>query len=206
MYYEPGNQHHGLRRDPFKSLVVPRPIGWISTVDRDGVVNLAPYSYFNAVATNPHVVMFCPGPRPSKQLKDSRRNAEETGEFVVNIVTDKLREQMNFTSADAPPEVDEMARAGLESLPSRRVKPPRVAGSPIHLECEYLQTVTLPSADPTAASAIVLGTVIGIHIDDSVLTEGMIDMNKFRPVARLGYMDYTVVDNVFTMNRPDPIN
>ena len=206
MYYEPGNQHHGLRRDPFKSLVVPRPIGWISTVDRDGVVNLAPYSYFNAVATNPHVVMFCPGPRPSKQLKDSRRNAEETGEFVVNIVTDKLREQMNFTSADAPPEVDEMARAGLESLPSRRVKPPRVAGSPIHFECEYLQTVTLPSADPAAASAIVLGTVIGIHIDDSVLTEGMIDMNKFRPVARLGYMDYTVVDNVFTMNRPDPIN
>ena len=206
MYYEPGHQHHGLRHDPFKSLVVPRPIGWISTVCRDGIVNLAPYSYFNAVSHNPPVVLFGPGPHPSKQLKDSRRNAEETGEFVVNIVIDELREQMNFTSADSPSDVDEMARAGLEPLPSRLVKPPRVAGSPAHLECKYLQTVELPSDDPTAAPAIVLGTVVGIHIDESILTDGMVDMNKFRPVARLGYMDYTVVDNVFTMNRPDPIN
>lgn len=204
MYYEPGHQHHGLRRDPFKSLVVPRPIGWISTVCRDGIVNLAPYSYFNAVSHDPPVVLFSPGPHPSKQLKDSRRNAEETGEFVVNIVTEALCEQMNLTSAEVAPDVDEMARAGLKPLPSRRVKAPRVAGSPIHFECVYLQTVVLPSDDPVTAAAIVLGQVVGIHIDEAVMTDGMVDMNKFRPIARLGGMDYTVVDNVFTMNRPDP--
>ncbi len=203
MYYEPGRMDHGLRHDPFKSLVVPRPIGWISTLDRDGVANLAPYSFFNAVSTNPHVVMFCPGARrASDPHKDSRRNAEETGEFVVNIVTEALREQMNLTSADFAPDVDEMARAGLEPLPSRRVKAPRVAGSPIHFECVYLQTVVLPSDDPVTAAAIVLGQVVGIHIDEAVMTDGIVDISKFRPIARLGYMDYTVVDNVFTMLRP----
>jgi flavin reductase (DIM6/NTAB) family NADH-FMN oxidoreductase RutF len=205
MYYEPGRMDHGLRHDPFKSLVVPRPIGWISTLDRDGVANLAPYSFFNAVSTNPHVVMFCPGARrASDPHKDARRNAEETGEFVVNIVTEALREQMNLTSAEFAPGVDEMARAGLKPLPSRRVKAPRVAGSPIHFECVYLQTVVLPSDDPVTAAAIVLGQVVGIHIDEAVMTDGIVDISKFRPIARLGGMDYTVVDNVFTMNRPDP--
>ncbi len=203
MYYEPSNRNHGLPRDPFKSLVVPRPIGWISTISRDGVVNLAPYSFFNAVAFNPPVVMFSAGGgRPPDLRKDSRRNAEETGEFVVNIATEAQREQMNLTSAEVTADVDEFALANLESLASRRVRPPRVAGSPCQLECEYLQTVALPSNDPAAHNAIVLGKVVGIHIDDSILTDGLIDMSKFRPIARLGYMDYTVVDNVFTMLRP----
>ena len=203
MFYDPARRDHGLPRDPFKSLVVPRPIGWISSLNRDGVVNLAPYSYFNAVATEPAVVMFCPGGGPLPDArKDSRRNAEETGEFVVNIVTDAMREQMNLTSAAVPPEVDEMALAGLEALPSRRVKPPRVKGAPVHFECVYLQTVELPTVDPDKPNAIVLGRVVGVHIDDRIITDGFIDMDKFRPVARLGYMDYTVVDNVFTMERP----
>ena len=203
MFYEPGRDRHGLARDPFKSLVVPRPIGWISTLSRDGVVNLAPYSFFNGVATDPFVVMFAAGgvARP-EPLKDSRRNAEETGEFVVNVVPEHLREQMNATSADVAPGVDEFTFAGLDALPSRRVEPPRVAGCPAHLECVYLETVVLPCNDAGSTNAIVLGEVVGIHIDDAILTDGMIDMSKFRPVARLGYMDYTVVDNVFTMLRP----
>ncbi|MFQ5785423.1 MAG: flavin reductase family protein [Alphaproteobacteria bacterium] len=204
MYYEPARNDHGLARDPFKSLVVPRPIGWISTLGRDGVLNLAPYSFFNAVATGPAIVMFCPGGRrPSHGHKDSRRNAEETGEFVVNIVPEALSERMNATSAEAPPEVDEFTLAGLETLPSRRVRPPRVKGAPAHFECRYLKTVELPCDDPESSNAIVLGTVLGVHIDDGIVSDGLIDMRKFRPVARLGYMDYTVVDGVFTMLRPD---
>ncbi len=203
MFYEPPKHDHGLPLDPFKSLVVPRPIGWISTLGADGVLNLAPYSFFNGVATNPAIVMFCPGGAPvPKGQKDSWRNAEETGEFVVNVVGYTQRREMNKTSANVPPAVDEFALAGLEVEPSRLVKPPRVKGAPAHLECTYLKTVELPSDDPDSRNAVVLGTVIGVHIDDSIITDGMIDMDKFRPVARLGYMDYTVVDNVFTMLRP----
>ncbi len=199
MFYDPRIGDHNLPRDPFKSLIVPRPIGWISSISGDGVVNLAPYSFFNGVAANPAVVMFCPG---GAARKDSLRNVEETGEFVVNVATDGQRLEVNETSAIVPPEVDEFALAGLEALPSRGVKPPRVAGAPAHLECKHLQTVTLPADDPQSPNAMVLGLVVGIHIDDAILTDGMIDMAKFRPIARLGYMDYTVVDNVFTMMRP----
>ena len=202
MFYDPRQGNHGLARDPFKSLVVPRPIGWISTVSRDGVGNLAPFSFFNAVSTEPAVVMFCPGGGPREAHKDSRRNAEQTGEFVVNVVADAQRLAMNETSAEVAPEGDEFALAGLEGLPSRLVKPPRVAGAPAHFECRHLQTVELPADDPGSPNAIVLGMVIVVHIDESVITDGFIDMAKFRPLARLGYMDYTVVDNVFTMHRP----
>ncbi len=199
MFYDPRIGDHHLPRDPFKSLIVPRPIGWISSISGDGVVNLAPYSFFNGVAANPAVVMFCPG---GAARKDSLKNVEETGEFVVNVATDGQRLEVNETSAIVPPEVDEFALAGLEALPSRDVKPPRVAGAPAHLECKHLQTVTLPADDPASPNAMVLGLVVGIHIDDAILTDGMVDMAKFRPIARLGYMDYTVVDNVFTMMRP----
>ncbi len=199
MYYDPRAGDHGLPHDPFKSLIVPRPIGWISSISGDGVVNLAPYSFFNGVAANPAVVMFAPG---GAQRKDSLRNVGETGEFVVNVATDGQRYQMNETSAVVPCEVDEFALAGLEALPSRMVKPPRVVGAPAHLECRHLQTITLPADDPGSPNHLVLGLVVGIHIDDAILTDGMVDMAKFRPIARLGYMDYTVVDNVFTMMRP----
>jgi len=199
MFYDPRIGDHRLPHDPFKSLIVPRPIGWISSISGDGVVNLAPYSFFNGVAANPAVVMFCPG---GAARKDSLKNVEETGEFVVNVATDGQRLEVNETSAIVPPEVDEFALAGLEALPSHVVKPPRVAGAPAHLECKHLQTVTLPADDPASPNAMVLGLVVGIHIDDAILTDGLVDMAKFRPIARLGYMDYTVVDNVFTMMRP----
>ncbi len=203
MYYEPGKSDHGLARDPFKALVVPRPIGWISSVDPEGVVNLAPYSYFNAVATDPPIVMFCPGGRlGTGAMKDSRRNVEATGEFVVNIVPYALREAMNATSAEVGPEVDEFALAGLTPLPARLVRPPRVAGAPVHLECRHLRTVELPCNDPASSNAAVFGTVVAIHIDDSIIVDGRVDVRRFRPVARLGYMDYTSVEEVFEMIRP----
>ena len=199
MYYDPRAGDHNLPRDPFKSLIVPRPIGWISSISGKGVVNLAPYSFFNGVSTNPAAVMFCPG---GAQRKDSLDNIQQTGEFVVNVATESQRQEMNATSAKVPADVDEFALAGLEALPSREVAPPRVAGAPVHMECRYLRTISLPADDPAAPNDMVIGLVIGIHIDEAILTGGMVDMAKFRPIARLGYMDYTVVDNVFTMMRP----
>ena len=202
MFYET-KDHHGLPRDPFKSCLVPRPIGWISTLNRDGVVNLAPYSFFNGVSSNPQMVMFSSGGPREVNPKDTITNCEETGEFVVNLATWDLREEMNRTSAKLPPDADEMALAGLEAEPSVLVKPPRVKASPIHLECLYHQTVDLPTHDPDLRTGVVFGRVIGIHISDDVLTDGMVDLAKFKPIARLGYMDYTRVDLVFTMARPD---
>lgn len=202
MFYEPRN-HHGLKRDPFKSLVVPRPIGWISSLDAEGRLNLAPYSFFNAVAANPPIVMFSAnGPHSEGGLKDSAKNAEDTGEFVCNLATWKLREKMNASSASLPRGRDEFQVAGLTPAPSRLVKPPRVAESPVHLECRWIKTVPLPSDDAGEPNTVVFGQVIGIHIDDAVIRDGMIDMGALRPIARLGYMDYTVVDTVFSMQRP----
>ena len=205
MFYEPkGKGSHGLPHDPFRSLVVPRPIGWISTISRDGVVNLAPYSFFNAVALAPPIVMFAPnGQHAEGGHKDSLSNITETGEFVVNIATWELREQMNASSATVARDVDEMVMAGLEPEPSRLVRPPRVKASPIHFECQHLQTITLPTDDPEQPNHTVFGSVIGIHINDDLLSDGLVDMKKFRPIARLGYQDYTVVEAVFTISRPD---
>ena len=202
MFYET-NGPHGLKHDPFKSLVAPRPIGWISSQAASGVINLAPFSFFNAMATHPPVVVFgCNGVHVEGGVKDTLANIEETGEFVANIATWELRDQMNLTSASVPRTVDEMREAGLDPAPCRLVKPPRVAATPANLECKYLETVTLPSEDPAEPNQAVFGQVIGVHIDESIITDGMIDMTKFKPIARLGYMDYTVVDNVFTMARP----
>ena len=203
MFYDTRKGDHGLPRNPFKSCVVPRPIGWISTLDPDGRVNLAPYSFFNGVAGEPPMVMFATnGRKPDGGRKDSVANCEATGEFVANIATWDLREAMNQTSLHVASGVDEAELAGLETLPSSLVKPPRVKASPIHMECLYHQTVDLPSDDPEGRNAIVIGRVIGIHIDDAVLTDGLVDMEKVRPIARLGYMDYTRVDLVFAMKRP----
>jgi flavin reductase (DIM6/NTAB) family NADH-FMN oxidoreductase RutF len=202
MFYETKDPH-GLKHNPFKSLIVPRPIGWVSTVDARGVVNLAPYSFFNGVGSDPPTVMFASeGTHTDGDFKDSATNARETGEFVCNLATWELREPMNATSEHVPRSVDEFALAGLTPSPSRLVAPPRVEESPVHLECTHLQTVELPSNDPERPTLVVFGRVVGIHIDDAIISDGMIDMDAFKPIARLGYMDYTMVDNVFTMRRP----
>jgi flavin reductase (DIM6/NTAB) family NADH-FMN oxidoreductase RutF len=202
MFYETKDDH-GLKRNPFKSLIVPRPIGWISSQDKNGVVNLAPYSFFNGVGSDPPTVMFASeGTHVEGGFKDSATNVGETGEFVCNLATWELREAMNASSAQVAHSVNEFELAGLTPVASRLVKPPRVKESPVHLECTHLKTVELPSNDPERPSQVVFGRVIGIHIDESIITDGMIDMNVFHPIARLGYMDYTMVDNVFTMLRP----
>jgi flavin reductase (DIM6/NTAB) family NADH-FMN oxidoreductase RutF len=199
MDYDPRTEPHNLAHDPVTSLVVPRPIGWISTITETGLVNLAPYSFFNLVAGHkqPFVVFSSAG------RMHTQRNAETAGEFVFNLATFELRTEMNTTSAVVDENVSEADLAGLAMTPSRLVKPPRVARSPVALECNYIQTVPLVGSDGRkAASSIVIGEVINIHIDDDVIVDGMIDIHRMRPIARLGYMDYCVVDDVFTMMRP----
>lgn len=203
MYYEPGVTPHGLPHDPFKSCVVPRPIGWISTVDGQGRHNLAPYSQFQNVTFDPPIVMFSANQDTRGQRKDSVRNAEETGEFVWNMATYALREAVNITAEELPPEVDEFERAGLVKLPSRRVRPARVAGSPIHFECVYLNTLRFPGTPPMGTVDVVFGRVVAIHIDDEAIDDkGMVDVLKIQPLARMGYFDYTFVDNKFQMVIP----
>jgi len=198
MYYDPRLNSHGLPHDPFLALVVPRPIGWISTLDGAGNVNLAPYSFFNLVSGTPPFVMFASKPR-----KDSQRNAEETGEFVANMATYDLREAVNASSVEVGPEVSEPERIGLEMAPCRAVRPPRVARSPVVLECKYFKTVELFSSDGTrSASSVIIGEVVGIHIDDSVIANGHIDVTRMQPLARLGYMDYCAVNELFAIQRP----
>ncbi len=198
MYYDPRRNDHGLKRSPMLALVVPRPIGWISTVSRTGVVNLAPYSFFNLVSGSPPFVMFASKPR-----KDSQRNAEETGEFVCNMATYDLREVVNASSTEWGAAISEPERVGLEMAPCREVKPPRVARSPIALECKYFKTVELVSSDGTLnASSVVIGEVIGIHIDDSVIVNGLVDVTRVQPLARLGYMDFCAVNELFAIQRP----
>ena len=197
-FYEPGLGHR-LPHDPFKAIVAPRPIGWISTVDRQGRVNLAPYSFFNAFCDDPPIVGFSSGGR-----KDSQRNAEETGEFVVNLATMALAQAMNRTSAPVPAGVNEMELAGLASAPSRLVKPPRVADTPAALECRLLQVLPLKDLDGVATSCtLMLGQVVGVHIDKAFLKDGLFDMTLARTIARCGYRaDYAEVTRLFEMTRP----
>ncbi len=207
MFYEPDKDDHGLPFNPYKSIVVPRPIGWISTLSHDGVFNLAPYSQFNNLAYDPPYVMFAgggsghvPGAR-----KDSVKNATDTGEFVVNMATYELREAVNTTSQTLPPEIDEAEVAGLELVASRLVKPPRVKASPVHLECRFHCVLTLPSRRFDEVHHVVVGRVVGVHIrDDALTTDGKLDIARIRPLARLGYRDYTSVDTVFTMEPTGP--
>ena len=193
-----------LKFSPFKALVVPRPIGWITSMSADGVLNLAPFSYFNAVCDSPPCVMYCVnGKHADGGVKDSLANVEETGEFVCNLATWDLRVPMNDTSAHVPRSVDEMRQAGLTAAPSLKVKPPRVAQSPAHFECKLVRTVELPCNTPGARHTMVIGEVIGIHLDEELIVDGRVDVTKLKPVARLGYLDFAVVEDFFTMERPD---
>tara|TARA_E500000331_G_scaffold351707_1_gene398890 strand:+ start:645 stop:1286 length:642 start_codon:yes stop_codon:yes gene_type:complete len=206
VFYEP-KDGHGLVKNPFNSLVVPRPIGWISSIDRAGNVNLAPYSFFNGVAYSPPTVMFSSGRGQVEDdnLKDSVRNIQQTGEFVHNFSTWDTKEAMNASSATSKKDVDELADAGLTPTPSVLVKAPRVKESPIHFECKLIQTVELPNTTGNNQYTVVFGEVIGVHINDDLIMEnGQIDIGRLHPIARMGYQDYAEVtlDTVFTMERP----
>jgi flavin reductase (DIM6/NTAB) family NADH-FMN oxidoreductase RutF len=200
MFYETAKRDHGLPHDPMKALVGPRPIGWISTINNQGQVNLSPYSFFNAVAERPAIVAFS-----SVGYKDAVAFIDETREFVCNLATYDLREAMNKTSAPLPRGTDEMAFAGLQAEPSRLVKPPRVAGVAAALECKWLSTTQLETLEGTKTDQyLVLGQVVGIYIDDRFIVDGLVDTAAMRPIMRAGYMDYFVAtpETRFAMQRP----
>lgn len=202
MFYRPA-EGHGLPHNPFNQIVAPRPIGWISSLDANGEVNLAPFSFFNAVAYVPPQVMFAAtGPHDQGGPKDSLRNVRETGEFVANLTTWELREAVNLTSTPAPHGVDEFEVAGLTKAKSEIVKPPRVAESPTNLECTLVEIVELRTPNPSDPNTVVFGEVVGVHIADEMFVDGLIDARKLDAIARLGYDQYTRVVEVFSMARP----
>ena len=206
MFYEPRKKNHGLPKNPFNSLVIPRPIGGISSIDKHGVHNLAPYSFFNAVSYSPPTVMFSSGVGiADDKTKDSARNVEASGEFVCNLSTWDTREQMNKSSATLPPETDEIALTGLTPIDSMLINVPRIAEAPVNLECKYLKTVEIPGWNEGDVYKVLFGEVIGIHINDDFITdEGLIDVTKMKPIGSLGYNDYARVDvdSSFTLVRP----
>ena len=205
MYYDPDKNDHGLAHSPFKSCVVPRPIGWISTKSPEGLDNLAPYSQFQNLNFDPPYVMFSAGQRTLGGRKDTVANIEATGEFVYNMATYDLRDAVNRSAAEVPPDMDEFELAGVTKAPSVRVKPCRVAESPIQFECRYHETIRLPGNGPQGKGSIdvVIGRVVLVHIrDDVIRPDGRIDIARIRPLARLGYYDYTSVESIFEMVIP----
>lgn len=200
IFYEPRNGH-GLPHDPFNAIVGPRPIGWVSTKSASGILNLAPYSFFNAFNYIPPIVGFC-----SVGAKDSLHNVQETGEFVWNLVTRPLAEAMNQTCAPVPPEVNEFELAGLTPQPSKIVQVPRVLESPVAFECRCTQIVQLQGQDHQKIKAwLVLGEVVGIHIDERLLKDGIYDTAGAQHVMRGGGpADYFSIgpEQLFRMHRP----
>jgi flavin reductase (DIM6/NTAB) family NADH-FMN oxidoreductase RutF len=201
IFYEPAARDRDLLpHDPFKALVAPRPIGWVSTTGPGGELNLAPYSFFNAVCDTPPMLAFS-----SHGPKDSATFAGSGGEFVWNLPTWDLREQMNQSSARLPRGESEFGFAGLETAPSRLVSPPRVAAAPCALECRVVHQLELHDLDGESTDQhLVIGQVVGVHLDEALIANGRVDTAAIRPIARCGYLgDYAVVDRLFEMFRPD---
>jgi len=200
MFYRPEANDHGLPHNPFKAIVAPRPIGWISTIDTKGNANLAPYSFFNALCDTPPMVMFASGGnKPDQpQGKDSVANVRATGEFAVNIVPFALKDEMNASSAPLPAATDEFEAAGLERAAGVAIVAPHVAAAPAVLECKLFQIIELPGA----ANTMVIGEVVGVHMKDDFIVNGKFDITLFQPMARLGYMDYARISDVFSLKRP----
>lgn len=199
MFYRP-EDGHGLPHNPFNAIVTPRPIGWISTRDSDGRENLAPYSFFNAVAYAPPQVMFAStATKPDRDgTKDSVGNIRETGVFCVNIVEYAMRDVMNVTSGTYPRDTDEFTAAGIERSHCDTIACSRVTQAPANLECRLTRIVELPGE----ANFAVFGEVTGIHMRDNCLVEGHFDVTRFQPLARLGYRDYARVTDLFSLRRP----
>ncbi len=202
MFFEP-SKGHGLNHNPIAACVTPRPIGWISTCSKNGISNLAPFSYFNLVHNFPPTVMFaCNGLKADGTPKDSWTNAQETGEFVYNVATYPLREEVNLTSTSWGSEIDEIKEAKLTGIKSNLVKPMRVAESPIQFECKTTKVIHLPSSSIENPCNIVFGEVIGVHIDNSCFNDGRLDYNKVEQISRLGYLDYAIIGDIFSLPRP----
>jgi flavin reductase (DIM6/NTAB) family NADH-FMN oxidoreductase RutF len=205
MFFEPANgmRPAPLTHNPLNALICPRPIGWVSTVSPDGIPNLAPFSYFNAVSANPPFVVFAPNAASPDRLKDTYRNLQDVPEFVINLVDKSLVEEMNTTSASYGSDVDEFAECGLEAAACKIVRPPRVKRSRAVLECTVFEIVALPSGSDGRQSQVVIGEVVGIHIDDELIVDGKVDEARLDPVARLGYFNYAGLGPIFELRRPD---
>ncbi|MEM1298599.1 MAG: flavin reductase family protein [Pseudomonadota bacterium] len=204
MHYAPGADPCPLPFDPFKSCTVPRPIGWLSTISTEGVVNLAPFSQWQNLTWDPPMVMFAANQLDAGRQKDTVRNAEQTGWFVWNMATWDLREAVNISAAEFPSDVNEFAEAGVTEAPCMDAPGPRVAESPCHFECRYLSTHHLAGGSDRAGVDVVYGRVERIHVDDAVIDpDGKLDIPRIAPIARLGYYDYTVVREVFEMRIPN---
>ena len=198
MFYDARTNTHGLPHDPFKALVAPRPIGWISSRSAEGISNLAPYSFFNAVAAQPNLVMFS-----SQGRKDSLNNIEATGVFACSLVSQELGAAMNKSSAPVSEDVNEFELAGLSEAPCRMIDCSYVAESPAVLECRLLEIIDLGRYEGIESTyGMVLGEVVGIHIKDEFLKDGLVDTAAFSLLARLGYTDYASVTSVFSLPRP----
>jgi len=203
MFYQLIKNNHGLAYDPFKSCVVPRPIGWISTMGLDGVPNLAPYSQFQILTFDPPYVMFAANQKTDGNRKDSVVNAEQSKEFVYNMATYELREAVNITAQEVPPDVDEFELAGVGKAPSKMVKPYRVKESPVQYECRYHQTLRICGKGVLGTVDVVIGEVLAIQIkDEFIMPNGKLDIIRMKPIGRLGYYDYTCVESVFEMVIP----
>lgn len=200
MFYRP-EDGHGLPHNPFNAIVTPRPIGWISSRDGQGRDNLAPYSFFNAVAYVPPQVMFASTSAKDDVdgTKDSVANIRETGVFCVNIVEYAARDAMNVTSAQLPHGTDEFERAGITKAECDQIACARVAEAPANLECKVTQIVQLPGE----ANFVVFGEVVGVHLRDDCVVDGRFDVTQYQPLSRMGYRDYTVVRELFELKRPD---
>lgn len=197
MFYEP-RLGHGLPHDPFKAIIAPRPIGWISTVDAAGRPNLAPYSFFNAVHSRPPMLAFT-----SETMKHSAANAIATGEFVFNLCTRTLFDAMNVSSDALGEGVNEFEAAGLDTAPCRVVKAPRVAAAPAALECRVVHSLQLHDVNgETLEGWVIIGQVVGVHIDDAYIRDGRFDTAAAQPIARCGYRDYAAVTEMFEALRP----
>jgi flavin reductase (DIM6/NTAB) family NADH-FMN oxidoreductase RutF len=201
--YNPATEKCPLPFSPFKSCTVPRPIGWLSSVSSDGVENLAPYSQWQNLTFDPPMVMFSANQYPDGRRKDTVVNAEETGWFVWNMATWDLRHAVNTSAMALPPHESEFKRAGLTREYADLSSVPMVAESPCHFECRYLSTHRLIGDSPVGTIDVVFARVERIHVDDRVVTaEGKLDIPRIRPIARMGYFDYAVVEETFEMRIP----
>jgi flavin reductase (DIM6/NTAB) family NADH-FMN oxidoreductase RutF len=198
MFYATNTNQHGLKHDPFKAIVAPRPIGWIGTKGRDGSLNLSPYSFFNIVDDDPKIVMFSSGGR-----KDSARNAEETGVFTTSLASRNLIEKVNASSIAVPYGTNEFEIAGLTPVFGELVAAPYVGEAYVAMECVVTEVISPRDRHGNrTGSHMVFGEVIGIHIDERIIRNGRLDMSLAQPVGRMGYMDYSEASDVFELIRP----
>ena len=206
MYYRPGRDDHGLPRNPFNALITPRPIAWIVARDGNGVDNLAPFSFFNGAAYEPPIVStaFTGAKLGAHQgeRKDTLANIEATGVYSVNLVPTSLKDAMNASAAHLGAGESEFAAAGVTNVDCAEIACGRVAESPATLECELVEVVNLPNEGP-GRNATIFGQVVGVHIDDAILKDGLIDPTSFKPLARMGYLDYASITDIFTLKRPE---